>query len=180
MLAYGLRANIMRNVRTSVRTKTLKKTSLAKIVRTRAERVNIRANKQLEKNRSCEHRANGANNSSKFHFWQKFDQKNAQFCPKICIFKFLTENCMGLLKKPDSDKNSPDFTQQPAHLSFCMKIARVCPETLAEQTSDRKSRKPAHIDFLPGVCKVRHCHPYFDPNNQHEKMTCTMFGKMST
>ena len=92
----------------------------------------------------------------------------ARFFLKTGHFKILTENRLSFPRKLflfDSDENSPDFTQQPAHLSFCLKIARVCPETLAEQASDRKSHKPAYIEFLLGMCKLRHCHPYFDPND---------------
>ena len=92
------------NTRETCEQKTLKKQVVRKPCETVHKRAKIRAKKQVVR-KSCENarksvrkknpRANGANISSKFHSWQE----NPQFCPKNCIFKFLTENRTGLRKK---------------------------------------------------------------------------------
>ena len=122
------------NTRETCEQKTLKK----QVVRKRAKRANNRANRQPGKNRSCEHRAGGANISSKFHFWQKFHQKNPQFCPTICIFKFLTENRMGLLKQSKHlflTENPPEFALKSAYWIFWPILARFF-------------QKPAHFKLF--------------------------------
>ena len=85
--------------------KNLEKADRAKIVRNRAKRAKIRAKKTLKKQfvrKSCENpcektimRTFHPNSTLRRNF-----TKNPQFCPKICTFKFLTENRMGLRKKP--------------------------------------------------------------------------------
>ena len=119
-LAYGLRANI---------------------VRTRAKRANIRANNNPCKSRLCEHRANTREKCEHLceqktlkkqvvrtscetceHLIQtpllaEISPKTPQVCPKICRFKFLTENRTGLLKNLNilfSDRQPPEFALKSA------------------------------------------------------------------
>ena len=96
------------HVRTSVRTKTPWKSKSCENVRT-----SLRTNSLEKTGRAI------VRTMQTFHpnstFGRNFAKKNPQFCPKICIFKFLTENCMGLLKKPN-------------HFTFWPKTTRVCLE----------------------------------------------------
>ena len=94
--------------------KNLEKASHAKIVRKRAKRVKIRAKKKTFKSRSCENRAKMGETCENpcqktivrtvrtFHpnstRRRNFTKQIPNLTPKICIFKFLTENRTGLRK----------------------------------------------------------------------------------